>query len=587
MQYSALVKVYEEIASTTKRLEKTKYLSVLLKNTPSQNLSTVLLLLRGRVFATWDKRKLGVAARLVLKAINVATGIDAKKIEDEWKKTGDLGIVAENLAGKKTQATLFSQELDIKQVFDNLQKLSTLEGAGTVDRKIKLIAQLLTSAKPVEARYIVRTVLEELRAGIGEGSIRDAILWAYFSKELKIHYDKEKNELVIPDKDRTKYNEYLDIVQRAIDLTNDFATVAKIASTKGLEGLQKIELKPQIPVKVMLYQKAKDIKDAFERVGKPAAFEYKYDGFRLQVHKVDNKISLYTRRLEEVTKQFPEVVEYTKKHVSGDSFVLDAEAVGFDKKSGKYLPFQKVSQRIKRKYGIKELADKMPVEVNVFDILQYNGKTLLDEQFKKRRAIIAKIIDEQPKQIICAKQLITDSVKAAQEFYGQALKSGEEGIMAKNLSSPYKPGSRVGYGVKIKPTMDELDLVIVGAEWGEGKRSGWLTSFAVACQDEDGNILNIGKVGTGIKELEQEGGVTFEQLTELLKPLIIKEKGKTVTVKPKIIIEVRYEEIQKSPAYKSSYALRFPRLVRLREDRGLDDISNLETVEDLYYGQKK
>ncbi len=582
MQYRQLVETYEKLEATSKRLEKTDIIAKLLKKTGAEDLEIVVLLLQGRLFPGWDESKIGVASRLIIKAINVASGTEIKKIEAEWRKTGDLGKVAENLIGKKSQSTLFKKDLTVRKVFENLRKLAELEGTGTVDKKIKLVAELLTSASPKEAKYIVRTVLEELRVGVGEGSLRDALVWAYVPS-LKFKYIEDEKKIELSADERKKYNEASEQVQHAFDLTNEFALVAAALKKSGLKGLKDIALMPGKPIKSMLYLKAKDIEDAFSNVGKPAAIEYKYDGFRLQIHKVKGKIILFTRRLENVTKQFPEVVEYVKNNVKGSSFILDTEAVGFDSKTGKYLPFQSMSQRIKRKYDIEKLSKQYPVELNIFDIMSYEGKNLLKEPFKERRALLKKITKEKSKKIVLAKQLVTGDLKKANEFYKESLKRGEEGIMVKNLSGIYKPGSRVGYGMKVKPVMESLDLVIVGAEWGEGKRSGWLTSYTIACKHH-GKLLELGKVGTGIKELEGTG-VSFTALTKMLKPLIIAEKGKHVDIKPKIIIEVNYEEIQKSPTYSSGYALRFPRLVRLRED--LDEPTTLERVERLYKQQKK
>jgi DNA ligase-1 len=338
----------------------------------------------------------------------------------------------------------------------------------------------------------------------------------------------------------------------------------------------------------MHLKEAKGIENAFERVGKPAAFEYKYDGFRIQVHKKDKEIILFTRRLENVTKQFPEVVKYVKEHIKGKSFILDTEAVGFDPKTKKYLPFQSMSQRIKRKYDIDKMAKDFPVEMNVFDAVYFEGKNLMAEPFEKRRQLIEKIVKPEKRKIVVAKQLVTSDAKEADKFYNESLSQGEEGVMVKNLKGIYKPGSRVGYGVKVKPVMETLDLVVVAADWGEGKRGKWLSSYTVACRDEEtGELLEIGKVGTGFKELETEEGVTFAQMTELLKPLIKSEKGKKVFVRPKIVIELRYEEIQKSPTYSSGYALRFPRLVKLREDKAVDEASTIAMVKELYKEQKK
>ncbi|MBW2989374.1 ATP-dependent DNA ligase [Candidatus Woesearchaeota archaeon] len=584
MEYSKLAGIYEQMEKTTKRLEKTHILSEFLKKTSLDDLPIIALLVQGKLFPNWDENKIGVASRLILKAINTATGISSSKVELEWKKTGDLGIVAENLVKRKKQSTLFSSSLSVKKVFENLRKLAGLEGIGAVDKKIKLIAELLTSAKPIEAKYITRTVLEELRVGVGEGSLRDAIVWAFFGEDIGLKYLSE-NKIDI--KSREEYNKYVSAVQEAYDQTNDFSTVAACAKKKGLKGLKESGIEVFRPLKVMLALKVKDVEEGFKRCGKPADVEYKLDGFRIQAHKKGGKVKLFTRRLEDVTAQFPDVERYVKKNIRGESFIIDSETAGFDPKTGKYLPFQKISQRIKRKYNIIETAKMFPVEVNVFDILYYNGKSMINEGFKERRKLIEKIVTGKKREIVVVKNMITSDEEELERFYKESLSKGNEGIMIKKLDAPYKPGARVGFMVKMKGVMDGLDVVITGAEWGEGKRARWLSSFTIACIDDDGNFLGIGKVGTGIKEKGEEG-VSFNELTELLKPLIISEKGKTVRLKPKIVIEVSYEEIQKSPTYSSGYALRFPRFSRLRNmDKKAEDVVRLDELEDAYYGQKK
>lgn len=589
MRYGELVDVYEKLTSTSKRLEKTAILSEFLKTIPINELDHVLLLAQGRVFPAWDQREIGMASQLVLKAINLATGVDQTKIDEVWKKTGDLGQTAQDLTKTKKQSTLFSQELTTKKVFDNLRKLASLEGAGVVQSKVQLVAELLTSATPLEAKYLVRTVLEDLRVGLGEGTMRDAIVWAYLMHETGASYDQEKNELVLPDDNREKYDSVINSVENALNLTNDFAAVAR-AAKQGLEPLSRITLTPQTPIKVMLYPKSKGIADAFEIVGKPAAFEYKYDGFRMQIHK-KGTIRIFTRSLEDVTKQFPEVAKLAEQHVEGDDFILDGEAVGYDAKTGKYLPFQSISQRIKRKHDIAEIAQKFPVELNLFDVIEHNGRNLVNVPFSERRELLTSIIKHpQSRKIRLAEQLVTDSEEEAQKFYQQSLAAGNEGVMVKSLKGEYVPGSRVGQGVKVKPVMETLEVVITGAEWGEGKRGQWLATFIIAVRDPDtGDLLEIGRVGTGFKEKEEEavdGSITFQRMTGLLKPLITKTEGRIVTVRPQLVLEVNYEEIQASPTYGSGYALRFPRFVKLREDRGPDDVNTIQDVQELYDHQR-
>ena len=580
MKYSSLVKVYEKIESTSKRLEKTHHISELLKNTDEEDIQRIVLLIRGKLYPDWDRTKIGVASKLVLKAINTSSGAGTKNINSLWKEKGDLGLVAEEVIGNKSQSTLFSKDLTVSKVFSNLRKVTKMEGSGSVDRKIQLIAELLSSAKPKEAKYIVRTVLEDLRAGIGQGTMRDSIVWAFMPVE--INYDFESISI---DVDREKYNKYCDIVQAAYDRSNDFSEVVN-AAIKGVKELKKVKIIPGKPIKVMLAQKVVDIDEGFERVGKPAEIEYKYDGFRMQIHKHEGNITIFTRRLEDVTKQFPEVADYVNEHVGGDSFILDCEAVGYDSKSEKYTAFQHISQRIRRKYNIQELSKKYPVELNVFDILYHNGKEVLDESLKDRRELLEKIISEKKFQIVISKKLVTGDKKEGLKFYEESVQKGNEGVMMKSLESIYKPGSRVGFMVKLKSAMDTLDLVVVGAEWGEGKRSGWLTSFTLATINDEGEFVEVGKVGTGVKEKSEEG-LSFGELTELLNPHIIKEVGREVKVKPKVVLEIKFEEIQKSPTYGSGYALRFPRVIQLREDRDPEDCSSKDMIVEAYENQKK
>ena len=587
MDYLKLTEYYKQLESTTKRLEKTEIISRLLRELKKEsNPEPALNLLRGKVFPDWEERKIGVSEKLVIKALSLSTGNSLEKVEKLFTKTGDLGLVAEELTKNTKQTTLNKKELTIEFVFNKIRALAELEGQGTVNRKVGLISELLTSSTPLEARFIIRTILEQLRVGAAEGTIRDAIVWCFFTDKLKLKYNKETNELDIPKETKAEYDQFLDIVQHGYDLTNDYAEVFRIIKEEGIKSLEKTKLKIGKPINVMLFQKAENLEEAFKIVGTPAAIEFKYDGFRLQCHNLNGKIILYTRNLENVTNQFPDVIESLQKGIKSKNYILDAEVIGIDPKTKKWLSFQSISQRIKRKYNIEELAKKIPVIINFFYIIQYGNDSLLNTSFLKRRQMIEKMIEIIPLRLQPANQIITDNMEEAGKFYKKALELGNEGIMVKNLSSIYKPGSRVGYGVKVKPVLETLDLVIVKADYGEGKRTGWLTSFTVACYDKDKTLLEVGKVSTGMKEIEQEGETTYEEITKLLKPLIIDQNGKTVNIKPQLIIEVEYEEIQKSTEYSSGYALRFPRILRLRIDKKLSDINLLDDIKIIYEKQR-
>jgi len=579
MDYLELAELYEKLGSTSKRLEKTFILSKFLKKTKTSEVNHLVNLIQGNVYSPWEEQKIGMSSRLIIKALSNVSGKGADNIDKLWAKIGDLGEVAEKLCSKKEQTTLHSSTLTTRKVFDNIRKLADMEGEGTVSKKVGLLSELLTSASPVGAKYIVRTILEELRVGVSEGTFRDAIVWAFFDKELGIIYDEKKNKVDV--NNREEFNECVNKVKHAYDLTSDFSVVIE-----NIKDLDSIKLVVGTPINVMLYQKVKGIKEGFDAVGKPAVLEFKYDGFRVLVHKSNGQIKLFTRRLENVSKQFPDIVELIKNNVRGDNYILDSEVIGIDPKSKKWLPFQDISQRIKRKYDIEEIVKKVPIMLNVFDIIAYNKESLISKPFKERRKIIESIIKPVKERLEPAKQIITSDIKEAEKFYKEALKKGNEGIMMKNLEGIYKPGSRVGYGVKVKPILETLDLIITGAEWGEGKRAKWLSSFELSClRDNKKEILAIGKVGTGIKE-KDELGISFDELTKLLKPLITDTKGKNVTIKPKIIVEIAYEEIQKSTSYSSGYALRFPRLINIRYDLGVKDSKTISDVERIYNMQR-
>lgn len=565
MKYQKLAETYDKLSATRSRLEKTDILSKFLKKLPKKKREVMYLIL-GDIYPEYDERRIGVSNKLAIKAIGKATGTEKKQIVKEWKEIGDLGKVAEFLTAKKKQSTLHKNTLTTDKVLENMRKLPETEGKGSVSKKISLITELLTSASPLEALYITRTLIGDLRIGVRESTVRDALVKAFFEGRKGA---KRK-------------------VQNAIDKSNDLSAVFDAAKTGKFKKLEKIKLQVGKPIKVMLAQKAKNIKEAFKAVGKPAAVEYKYDGFRMLIHKKGDEILLFTRRLENVTKQFPEVEEYIKKYVTGDSFILDSEAVGFDKKTKEYKVFQDISQRIRRKYNINKLKEKLPVEINVFDILYYEGKSLLDEPFKKRSKRIRKIVKNNPYKIISSKQIITSSEKKAEKFYKKALEDNQEGVMFKNLDAIYQPGSRVGHMLKIKPEERDLDLVITGAEYGTGKRSGWMSSFILSCYDKKKKkFLEIGKVGTGIKEKKDSRGISFEQLTKKLRPHITKEGGKKVELKPKFVVSVTYQEIQHSPNYNSGFALRFPRFTAMRPDKSPKEASTLKEVEKDYKMQKR
>lgn len=561
MQYSKLCDVYEDLEKNPSRLKKTEILSKFLKDLKHVKDKEVIYLLQGKAFPDYSEKEFGISEKLCIKALAKASGIETKEIVLKWRHVGDLGKIAEEIMGKKKkQRTLFSHKLTTNKVLDNLKKLPELEGKGTVDKKLSLISELLTSASGVEAKYIIRTLIGQLRIGVAAGTLRDSIVDACLHTE-----DKEKKKAAS------------DAVQDSYDKATDFALVFEKAC-KGMKSLKETKFVPGNPVKVMLALKADSIEDGFDRCGKPAAIEYKYDGFRMMINKDEKgEIKIFTRRLDNVTNQFPDVVKYIKEHVKAKTFILDGEAIGFDRKTKKYTPFEAVSQRIKRKHHIEEIVKKLPIEVNLFDIIYYNGKSLINEPFEKRTKILRKITKPHKYKLRYAKQIITSDEKKAEKFYKEALNDAQEGIMFKNLKSVYKPGGRVGHMLKFKPDENELDLVITGGEYGKGKRAGALATFTVSCYDDKKKkFLEIGKA-SGLKE-KAEKGLSFTELTKKVSKLITKEHGRKVDIKPRIVVTVKYQNIQRSPTYNSGFALRFPRITQLRVDRKADDAATLKEV---------
>ncbi|MAG38265.1 DNA ligase [Candidatus Pacearchaeota archaeon] len=552
MKYSLIVDVYEKLSGTTKKLEKTSILAKFLPKLKGNEEWSYLF--RGKVFPDYNEKVFGISNQLVMKAISRASGISEKRVVSDFKKIGDLGDVAVNLVGKKRQKTLFAKSLTVEKVFENLKKLTDMEGKGSVDRKLALVVELLGGASGVEARYIIRTLLQDLRVGVADGIMRDSIAEAFLDD----------------------WKENREKVEGAYDRVNDWAFIIKLAK-KGVKALNNVKVTPGRPMKVMLPVKVTDVSEAFRICGKPLAVEHKYDGFRVIINKDDKgRVSLFTRKLDNVTNQFPDVVEIVKKHVKGKSFVIDSEVVGYDPKTKKTKPFEFISQRIKRKHEIPRLVKKLPVEINVFDVMFYDGKSVIDLFLRERRKLIEKIVKTEKFKIRLSKQFISDDEKEVTKFYKDALKIGEEGIMFKKLDAPYRPGRRVGYMVKMKPDAKDLDLVITGAEYGTGKRAGGLTSFYVACSDEGASFLEVGRVSSGLKEKDDAGGTTYSEMDKLLQPLIIKENGTCVSVKPKIIVSVTYQNVQRSPKYASGFALRFPRITHYRPDYHLKDIATLK-----------
>jgi len=560
MEYSALVELYEDLEATAADTELIERIARALEEADSETVPLLVTLLQGRPFVAWDDRDLGVSSSLTRTAISKATGHDEATIEDWWRETGDLGSAAAKAVANERQQTLFGQTLSVEEVQSTLERIADFEGEGSQDRKISAIAGLLSDADPATAKYVVRTVLGHLRIGVGEGVMRDAIATGFLSGT----------------------EEDTAAVEHGYQVTNDYRVVAETARTEGREGLEDLEVAVGRPIDVMLAEKADSIEDGIDRVAaEPDAVlaEYKYDGVRAQIHVDGETVEVFTRRLTNVTEQFPDVVAAVREGIDADTAILEGEIVAYDPETGDMVPFQRLSKRIKRKYDVEAATESIPVTLYLFDAM-YVEESLLSAPLQERIEVLESVMENSPGELERAANRVTGDRSELESFYESALAEGQEGLMLKNAAASYQPGSRVGYMMKVKPTLETLDLVVVRATYSEGRRSNQLGRLYLGCRNEEtGTYEEIGRLSTGFTDEE------LAEVTERLEPLILDTEGRDVTLEPSVVLEVEFEELQESPEYGSGFALRFPRFVGFRDDLAPADADTLERVTRLYESQ--
>ena len=555
MKYDKLVELYEVLDSTTKRLEKTSLIADFLSMVGEEDpniLSIVTLLTLGRIFPTWSEEELGLGSKLLMKAIALVVGVKPGEVEDQMRDSGDIGLAAQELFSRKVQSTLFRRNLTIEKVHQNLDKIADITGGRSQYKKLEILRELLSSASPLEAKYITRTVIEELRVGVGEGTMKDAV-----SRAFKV--PKET-------------------VERANMLTNDLGLVAEVAKEQGTEGLQKLTLEPGKPVKPMLAQLSPNYITSIQEMGW-AFCETKYDGIRVQIHREGDEINIFTRRLENISPALPEIIEYIKKAIKPSDFIVEGEIIVTQ--DGKPISFQYILQRVRRKYEIEKMREKIPLTIYLFDVLYYN-QPVLDEPFKDRRELLEKIVQIIPRKLELSTQVkvTPENPEKAENLFNESIDEGHEGIMIKDPYAPYIPGIRGKKMLKWKATPETLDLVVVGGTYGTGKRAHLIGSFLLALRDEDNKLKNLAHVATGLDDK------TLHELSEISEPLIIRKIGRQVEMVPSIIMEIAFSEIVKSPEYESGYSLRFPVVKRIRNDLSIEDIDTVDRVKSIYQTMK-
>jgi DNA ligase-1 len=566
INFSHICEIFDKIEKTSKRLEKTDYFIELIdrvkKEGNPEDLKKICYITIGRVFAEHEDKELGIGPNLLIEAVK-SMGIDEKRLLKAIKETGDIGYAVEKLSSDIRQVSLFQQPLKLNEVYETLKKVSEIEGTNSQKKKVRHIASLLLKASPVERRYLARLILEDMRIGLNVPTILNS---------LSIYFNVPKDKL-----------------EKIYAVTNDIGLIAeKLMLGVDIDKDKDLKLKVFRPIKPMLAQLISSIEDAITEMGEPQ-FETKYDGARVQIHKKGDTVKIYSRKLENITNSIPEIVDEVKK-MNMDNIIVEGECVAIDLKTGHPRPFQDILRRFRRKYDIKRMTEEINLRVYLFDIL-YHDRELIDLPLKERRKILEKIVGtndwekdrekieseiKSDKKIDISYRLTTDDLKKAEEFFKWSLSIGHEGVMIKNPNAPYTPGSRVRTMYKFKPTLENLDVVITRARMGMGKRKDWYGSFEISVKDEEGNLYSIGHVGSGLTEEE------LDRLTKMIEEVKIEDLGEEVIVEPKIVLEVTYEEIQKSDKYECGYALRFPRVVQIREDKSINDINTLEDVKRIY-----
>ena len=618
MEFAEFAARAEEMAEESGDLATTDHVCDLLRDA-SADLPVVVRFLQGRVYPAWDATTLDIGPALLREAIARAAdpNVDSDDVETKLADIGEIGAVAATYefggqrglgafgGGAADESGEGDGALTVAAVDDRLREIATMTGEGSESRRLDTLFGLFNRASPPEAKYLARLVLGEMRIGVGEGSVRDATAAAFLDRGVASGdpeatddtgeadgasngegvEDEEVDDIEGEDAVDSPNTDAIDAVERALQVSNDYGMVARVARDEGREGLDRVGLEVGRPVQAMLAQ-AGSATEAVDEWGE-AVVETKFDGARVQVHVDGEGTALFSRNMDDVTDPLPEVVEFVGRAVDAP-VVLDGEVVAVDDE-GSPLPFQEILRRFRRKYDVEQVREEVRVELRAFDCLHVDGEDLLDAPLIERHERLRDLLGETD---AVSASVVSDDPDEIAAIEDEALDAGHEGIMLKDPESTYAPGKRGRNWLKRKPDVETLDLVVTGAEWGEGRRANLLGTFLLSARIDEANAgrdassvdgadadsdgyATIGKVATGITDEE------LEALTERLEPHIEREDGQTVSIAPEVVFEVGYEEIQASPTYESGYALRFPRYVTVREDKSPSDADSLARIERL------
>jgi DNA ligase-1 len=582
MDYAVIADAYEKIEATTKRLEMTDLLVNLLKKTPKEVIAKVVYLTQGKLYPDFMGIEIGVAEKLAIKALVRSSGRKESEFLTDLQKTGDLGEAAEIQLAKKKQSTFFSKTLTVEHVYETLDKMAKTTGSGAVDTKMAVFAGLLSDASPKEAKYLIRTVTGNLRLGIADMTVLEALAIAYGG-------GKEAREPI----------------ERAYNICSDLGRVSDILARDGLEAVKKMQVMVFEPIRPMLAERLPSPEEILEKLNGKCLAEYKYDGERIQAHKQGNDVILYSRRLENISSQYPDVVDLIKKKVNAQEAIFEAECVAMDLETGDMRPFQELMHR-RRKYGIEAAIEQYPISLFTFDLLFVDGKDLTREPLTTRRAALEAALNKN-ERLMLATQKVVNNPKELEDFFEEAIEEGCEGLMCKSITkdSVYQAGNRGWLWIKYKrdyksEMTDTVDLTVVGAFHGRGKRAGAYGALLLATYNPDKDMFEtVTKCGTGFTDKD------IADLHSMLQKHVIPRKHSRVSstmeadvwFEPFIVLEVLGAEVTLSPIHMaamdsirkgSGLAIRFPRFTgKYRTDKSPQDATTSKEIVEMYQGQLK
>jgi DNA ligase-1 len=543
--FSRLAELGEQLEQTTKRRELAALLADFLCRLSSSEIPAAVRLTIGQVFPEWDGRALNVSWKAVIAAVDDLVDAPDDVREEVSAQAVDGGEVVYRLLERARRQPPVPPPLTILEVYGGFEEIAETAGRGSRARKESLVRELFERATALEAKYLSKVIYKEMRHGVSEGVMLDGIALAAGVKK--------------------------PLVRRANQLWGDVGEVARVALASGAPGLEEATLRLFHPIKPMLAQTTEDLTEAFERYQGKLALEYKLDGARVQIHRQGGKARVYSRNLADVTASLPDVVEQVLQGLAAQEAILEGEAIAVDA-GGRPLPFQHLMRRFRRKHAVEEMVREIPVQLFLFDCLYADGSSLVDSPYRERWAVLERAAGS----LNLVRRLVPQTQEAGEAFAETAYHDGHEGVMAKDLASTYNPGVRGKAWLKLKHVIS-LDLVIIAADWGYGRRRGWLSNYHLAARDEtSGKYVIVGKTFKGLNDAE------FQTMTESLLDLERSRKGGTVFVRPEVVVEVLFNEIQASSQYASGLALRFARISRIRTDKLASEVDTIQTLRDLY-----